>query len=547
MTNERTAREDVIGMTAAMAHPATRHAASHSEPADDGDAGGSDKSHTRRRHAGAGPRLFGAFTPHSGAPGNVASLETGRDRRRHAVDPRPRTIVNSPDRAVRPRRPGHVAARLEPKERRGARDVVHRRELGPTRCRQVVPGEPRRHRACFDQVIDDTCDSRDAGPAIRPGQDALVGHSSRSAVGMLAAARHLELFHCYVGIGQIANMQAGETVPVRCSTPGCARGAPAGAPSASTFTISRSSCRGGTGVVVVVVMALTSLSVSGPGGVRPRAGHFIASDGTFASTDTVIAGVGWGEGGTRGQGVSVRRAAVRYWSALVLGRPRELRAASGAAVRPVLVTGAVAAVAYAGLQWLGRSYGSTRSERRRGLPGDDGCPTPHAVTTHAITIDAPPDAVWPWLVQMGWGRGQWYTARWVDRLLFPANGPSADRVIPQLQHLAVGDRILDGPPEAKCGFVVAAVESNRHLVLHSTEHLPPGWEEQFGASIDFTWAFVLDDLCDGRTRFLFRSRERLEPRWVRALYLASLVPADFVMARQMLRGVKRAPNVSDGP
>ncbi len=215
-----------------------------------------------------------------------------------------------------------------------------------------------------------------------------------------------------------------------------------------------------------------------------------------------------------------------------------LRAASGAAVRPVFVAGAVAAAAYAGLQWLGRTYGSTRSERRRGLPGDDLCPTPHAVTTHAITIDAPPDAVWPWLVQMGWGRGQWYTARWVDRLLFPANGPSADRVIPELQHLAVGDRILDGPPEAKCGFVVAALESNRHLVLHSTEHLPPGWAERFGASIDFTWAFVLDDLPDGRTRFLFRSRERLEPRWVRALYLAALIPADFVMARQMLHGVK---------
>jgi hypothetical protein len=74
-------------------------------------------------------------------------------------------------------------------------------------------------------------------------------------------------------------------------------------------------------------------------------------------------------------------------------------------------------VGYAGLQWLGRTYGATPEERRRALPGDDRCRTPQAITTHAITIDTPPAAIWPWLVQMGWGRGQWYTARWVDRLM----------------------------------------------------------------------------------------------------------------------------------
>jgi hypothetical protein len=192
---------------------------------------------------------------------------------------------------------------------------------------------------------------------------------------------------------------------------------------------------------------------------------------------------------------------------------------------------AFAVSAYAMLQWLGRTYGATRAELGRWLPGDDLCLAPQVMTTHSITIDASPDAAWLWLAQMGWARGQWYTARWVDRLLFPANGPSADRIIPELQHLSVGDRILDGPPEAHCAFVVADLATNKHLVLHSTEHLPPGWAERFDASIDFTWAFVLDDLGDGRTRFLFRSRVRLEPRWVRAFYIMILIPADFVMAR----------------
>ncbi|WP_409329858.1 hypothetical protein [Trujillonella humicola] len=204
-----------------------------------------------------------------------------------------------------------------------------------------------------------------------------------------------------------------------------------------------------------------------------------------------------------------------------------------------LASAAALGAGYAALQWLGRTAGATRAERRRLLPGDDLCPSPQATTTHAITIDAPPGHVWPWLVQMGWGRGQWYTARWVDRLLFPANGPSADRLVPEWQRLAPGDRILDGPPEAECAFVVRRVERDRCLVLHSREHLPPGWAQRHAAGIDWSWAFVLEPLPGGRTRFLLRSRLRLWPRWVEAGYVVAVVPADFVMSRQMLRGVKR--------
>jgi hypothetical protein len=202
----------------------------------------------------------------------------------------------------------------------------------------------------------------------------------------------------------------------------------------------------------------------------------------------------------------------------------------------ITIAGTVAG--YCGLQRLGRAYGATRDEHRRSLPGDDLCVAPQATTTHAVTIDAPPRLVWPWLVQMGWGRGQWYTARWVDRLFFPDNGPSAERVVPEWQHLEIGDRLLDGPPDAKCAFVVRSLQPERHLVLHSREHLPPGWAERYGASIDWSWAFVLDGLPRERTRLIVRSRVHLEPWWVEAFYLALVVPADFVMSRQMLHGVK---------
>jgi hypothetical protein len=204
----------------------------------------------------------------------------------------------------------------------------------------------------------------------------------------------------------------------------------------------------------------------------------------------------------------------------------------------IAALGAAAAAGYAALHWLGRTAGSTRSERRRVVPGDELVVEPTFVTNHATTVAAPPERIWPWLQQMGWHRGGWYTARWVDRMLFPGNLPSADRILPELQALAVGNRIPDGAPETGCEFVVEALEPHRHLVLHSRTHLPPGWADRFGAAIDWTWAFVLEPMGPERTRFLFRSRARLAPGLVAAMYWLVIVPADFVMARQMLRGVR---------
>jgi hypothetical protein len=83
-------------------------------------------------------------------------------------------------------------------------------------------------------------------------------------------------------------------------------------------------------------------------------------------------------------------------------------------------------------------------------------PDPQVVTNHAITIDAPREVVWPWLVQMSWHRAGWYTARWVDKLLFPANWPSANRFIPGLQEINLGDFIPDGASKTKCGSSLSA-------------------------------------------------------------------------------------------
>jgi hypothetical protein len=149
------------------------------------------------------------------------------------------------------------------------------------------------------------------------------------------------------------------------------------------------------------------------------------------------------------------------------------------------------------------------------------------------------DRIWPWLLQMGWHRGGWYTPRWVDQLLFPANRPSAIRLIPGLQGpLHVGDRIPDGPP-GTAWFVVEHLEPSQLLVLHSTTHVPATWRARLGASIDWTWIFALQDSGDGRTRLLVRTRARTKPWWLTSAYVAALVPADYLMATGMLTGIRR--------
>ena len=149
-----------------------------------------------------------------------------------------------------------------------------------------------------------------------------------------------------------------------------------------------------------------------------------------------------------------------------------------------------------------------------------------------------PDRVWPWLAQMGWHKGGWYTARWVDRLLFPANWPSATRLIPELQNIEVGSFIPDGAPETGCGFIVERLDPARSLVLHSTSHLPASWRES-RARLDWSWTFILTPVDGGRgTRFLFRSRWITAPWWFTLFGWLVIVPADFIMARSMLTGVR---------
>jgi hypothetical protein len=198
----------------------------------------------------------------------------------------------------------------------------------------------------------------------------------------------------------------------------------------------------------------------------------------------------------------------------------------------------VTLTAYAGLQVLGRVAGTTRAERRQRLPGDELVDSATIVTEHAIDVAAEPAEVWPWLTQLGWHLAGYYTPKWVDRLLFPKNWPSLDRLDPALvRDLRAGDLIPDGPP-GTAFFRVATAEPSRVLVLRSTTHVPPGWE-RYGAAIDWSWCFSLSQPAPQRTRVHLRVRGRTAPWWLTTLYQVGIVPADYVMGVGMLRGLKR--------
>jgi hypothetical protein len=201
------------------------------------------------------------------------------------------------------------------------------------------------------------------------------------------------------------------------------------------------------------------------------------------------------------------------------------------------VSGAAAAVLIT--RRLAQRSGATSGEVKSALPGDELVPCPQIQTTRAITIHAPVDAVWPWVAQVGYHRGGWYTNARLDKLLWRIDNPSADRILPEFQQVAVGDTVPDGP-EGTARFTVAAITPGRLLALHDPDgtHIP---------QTNFSWTFALWEIDAGSTRLILRTRATYPQRWwATPLAYLALGPADFFMAHVlMLRGIKeRAERMS---
>jgi hypothetical protein len=197
---------------------------------------------------------------------------------------------------------------------------------------------------------------------------------------------------------------------------------------------------------------------------------------------------------------------------------------------------AVGTASFVSLHRLGRRWGATADEARGQMAGDDIVPHAKGQTTHAVTIQARAEDVWPWLLQMGYHRAGWYTYPWVDRYIWHINNPSAAEIVPELQDLSVGDVVPDGEP-GTAFYRVAVLEAPRTLVLHSTSHVPQRLRGQ--RTVDWTWGYELRSVDPTTTRLVLRVRATFEPWWVHLIYDGLIVPSDFVMARSMLRGIAR--------
>jgi hypothetical protein len=181
-------------------------------------------------------------------------------------------------------------------------------------------------------------------------------------------------------------------------------------------------------------------------------------------------------------------------------------------------------------------WGVADGEVATGLPGDELVPEPNLGYTRGITVDARPEDVWPWVAQMGQGRGGFYSYDGLENL-FRCDIHSADRVLPALQEVALGDVVRLAPGGAP-SFRVHMVAPPTVLVLVSAgteskdQPAPPGVDEPV-----VTWQWVLRPLDGGRrTRLLVRQRLS-RPHGQRLLWRL-VEPVGFVMERRMLRGIK---------
>jgi len=184
------------------------------------------------------------------------------------------------------------------------------------------------------------------------------------------------------------------------------------------------------------------------------------------------------------------------------------------------------------------NWGATGEEVNRTLPGDELAPRSPYIATHAITIHAPPEKVWPWIAQIGRDRAGWYSYTWLENLCL-ANTTDADRIHPEWQTRHAGDNIWLTPENRYHGnmrFVVYSYQPEHAMVL-----LYPGEEEQLAhhrPSIDNTYTFCLEPQGTNASRLIMRSRNRATGWMTRAFIYFVFEPVHFIMERKMLLTLK---------
>ncbi|MCB8983414.1 MAG: hypothetical protein H6659_06305 [Ardenticatenaceae bacterium] len=198
----------------------------------------------------------------------------------------------------------------------------------------------------------------------------------------------------------------------------------------------------------------------------------------------------------------------------------------------VMVVWAVGTAVYLVLLWPWmRTWGATKAEINAALPGDDIVVTANMRSTKGITIKAPPEAIYPWLLQLGVDRGGMYSYDWLENL-FGLNVHTTDRILPEYQNVQIGDfwrftprdYVLNPGP----GLYV------RQLIANEAVLLCFGLENSPDDACFDSWQFVLRPQNDGSTRLLLRSNMAIEQELpIKLTYFVQ-----FVMERKMLLQIR---------
>jgi len=178
------------------------------------------------------------------------------------------------------------------------------------------------------------------------------------------------------------------------------------------------------------------------------------------------------------------------------------------------------------------SWGATKEEQKKSLPGDDLVPQANIQTTKGLTIKARPEAIYPWLLQIGVDRGGMYSYDWLENL-FGLKVHTVNRIVPEYQNVQIGDfwrftpkdYILNPGP----GLYVRELQANRAVLLSfGMENKPDD------ANID-SWQFVLEPQANGSTRLLLRSRMKMKPELpIKLTYFIQ-----FIMERKMMIEIRK--------
>jgi proline iminopeptidase len=189
-------------------------------------------------------------------------------------------------------------------------------------------------------------------------------------------------------------------------------------------------------------------------------------------------------------------------------------------------------------------WGATDEEVRTPYPGEDLIPGGTRGATMAVTIEAPPSRVWPWLVQMGYSRAGWYSWDHLDNW----GASSAETIHPEWQQISLGDR-LPSMPDEKAWWDVAALDPERFLGLRASVDLrgrpfdPAAGRPRFFT--DSLWGFLLKELPGGRTRLVVSGYWCLRPKWLQPfLNVLFLEPSHWIMQTRQFTNLKRLAEAS---